>query len=220
MSNPSRPPWTPEQLRMLRARYPNTRTEDLARDIGRSTQSCYIKARALGIKKSADYLAGPDACRLRRDTNPGIQTRFHKGQQPWNKGSHYVAGGRSAETRFRPGSTPANRLPVGHIRLNSEGYLDIKVAEGRRQWVPLHRWNWLQAHGSLPGPDLVVIFRDGDRMNCDIGNLALITRRDNMARNTVHQLPKEVAELVQLRGALLRKIRNAEKHQSQETPAS
>ena len=206
--------WTKQQLAKLIARYANERTEDLARDIGRTMQSCYTKARAIGLKKSPDYLAVPDAGRLHPGT--GIQTRFSKGQEPWNKGTHYVAGGRSKETRFKKGSTPANRLPVGYIRLNSEGYLDIKTAPGPRKWVALHRWNWVQATGELPPRGMVLIFKDGNRMNCDISNLECITLRQNMARNTVHQLPREVAELVQLRGALLRKIRNAERTHHQE----
>lgn len=215
-----RSPWTAAQIAALRTRYPDTRTEDLAREIGRSTQSCYVKARSLGIKKSADYLAGPDACRLRREDAAGLQTRFRKGQTPWNKGTHFVAGGRSPLTRFKPGSVPPNRLPVGHVRVNSEGYLDIKIAPGPRQWVSLSRWNWQQAHGSPPPPGTVLIFKDGDRTNCDISNLEPITRTQNMARNTVHQLPKEVAELVLLRGALLRKINRIERARAtQEAPA-
>jgi hypothetical protein len=39
-----------------------------------------------------------------------------------------------------------------------------------------------------------------------LDRLELLTMRENMARNTVHNLPPEVASLVQLRGALVRRI--------------
>ncbi len=43
-----------------------------------------------------------------------------------------------------------------------------------------------------------------DRLEC-------ITRRENMARNTVHNLPKELARLVQLQGAVKRQINKRSK---------
>lgn len=55
-----------------------------------------------------------------------------------------------------------------------------------------------------------LVFRDGNKANLDINNLELITRRELMARNTVHRLPKDVALAVQMLGALRRQINNRE----------
>lgn len=44
--------------------------------------------------------------------------------------------------------------------------------------------------------------------------LELVTRAENMARNTLHRYPKEVAQLIQLRGALNRKINARTKDRS------
>lgn len=49
-------------------------------------------------------------------------------------------------------------------------------------------------------PEMVTV----DRLEC-------ITRSENMLRNTYHRYGKEVAQLIQLRGVITRKIREKEK---------
>ena len=49
--------------------------------------------------------------------------------------------------------------------------------------------------------------RRDHRLDVRLDNLECITRRENMARNTVHNLPKPLAETIQLLGALNRQIR-------------
>lgn len=196
--------WTADQLATVRARYANEPTERVASDLGRTVGQVYQKAAALGIKKSPEYVATTAACRLTGES--GKPSRFQPGFTPWNKGIKFESGGRSHEARFKPGTVPPNRLPVGHIRINPDGYQEIKSAPGMRQWVSLHRWNWKQAHGGYPPKGMALIFRDGDQMNCDIENLECITRAELMGRNAVHNLPKELALVCQLKGALNRQI--------------
>ncbi len=198
--------WLPEELQILRDRYPNQKTKFLADALGKTESQTYQKAAALGLKKSPEYLASPDACRLRRGDNVGAAHRFKPGQTTWNKGTHFAAGGRSLETRFKPGSTPANVQPVGHIRINGEGYQDIKTAPGPRNWVPLHHWNWKQEHGEYPPKGMALAFKDGNRMNCAVENLELLSRSELMSRNTRHRFPKEIADVIALRAAVTRQI--------------
>ena len=110
--------------------------------------------------------------------NNKIQTgrtgQFRKGQPTWNKGKHYCAGGRSAETRFKKGNIPKQWRPLGSERVNKDGYIEIKVKEPRT-WMLKHRYIWQQHHGEIPQGSMVV-FKDGNRMNTDISNLLLITR--------------------------------------------
>lgn len=63
--------WTETQLRELRKRYPHEPTAPLARDLGHSVSSTYQRAIKLGLRKSAEYLASPSACRLRRGDGVG-----------------------------------------------------------------------------------------------------------------------------------------------------
>lgn len=177
----------------------------IAADLQLTVDQVHHKATRMGLKKTPEYLSSPDACRLRRGDKMGEAFRYQPGLRPWNKGMKGLdIGGKT--TRFQPGSTPANYRSVGTIRRNSDGMLDIKVADGMRQWVALHRWVWKLAHGSLPARDMALAFRDGDTDNCLLQNLELITRRELMQRNSMHNLPKPLAELVQLRGVLNRKI--------------
>lgn len=219
-------PWTSVADQMMREFYPIMPTEALAKVIGRPARSLYMRAQSLGLRKTPEYLAGPFSCRLRRGTNPGIAFRFKPGQQPWNKGRHYVAGGRSAETRFKRGQLNGRAAqlvaPVGSYRVTSDGYLDRKVCTqsgpNTLRWKPVHRLVWIEANGPIPAGH-VVVFKPGrrttelDRITPDA--LELVRRDELMRRNSVHtRMPPELARLVQLRGALNRKINRIERKQA------
>lgn len=70
---------------------------------------------------------------------------------------------------------------------------------------------WEAEHGPLPAGKFVV-FADRNQKNFDPSNLVAVTRSENMRRNTYHRYPKEVARLIQLRGALNRQIHKRERH--------
>ena len=203
--------WSAEDDARMRELYPDTPTKDLALTLKRTREAVYARADTLGLRKSAAYLASADACRLRRGDNVGAACRFLPGIVPWNKGTHYTAGGRSAETRFKAGHKPQTWVPIGTVVTDADGYQKRKVrddappGQGRFNWVFLHRELWEQHHGPIPRGHAVV-FRNGDKRDLRIENLELLTRRALMQRNTVHNLPAPLPELIQLRGALVRKI--------------
>jgi hypothetical protein len=107
--------------------------------------------------------------------------RFKKGQKSWNEGTHYKAGGRSAETRFVPGQAPPNVLPpfttIQRADKKGKAFMMIKVPG--IGMVFLNRWTWEQAHGQIPPPKMLVCHLDGNPLNCDITNLVLRTRAEN-----------------------------------------
>lgn len=59
------------ELDVLRTLYPKISTKHLARSLGRTESAIYGKAAGMGLRKSAEYLASADACRLRRGDNVG-----------------------------------------------------------------------------------------------------------------------------------------------------
>lgn len=228
--NRPRQRWTPEHDAIMRQRYPHEHTEAIAADLGRPLTSTYQRAYALGLTKSAAYLASPAARRLRPNTpNAGWAHRFPKGHVPANKGLRRPGWGpgRMKEHQFKPGCRQGiaakNWCPVGTIRADAEGYTRIKVREATKGeahgfgnvkvWPLFNRHVWEQAHGPIPAGHAIA-FKDGDKTNCALDNLELVSRAEMMKRNSVHNLPKPVAQAIQLLGALNRQIRRRTNHAS------
>ena len=161
----------------------------------------------MGLHKSAAYLASPAACRLRRGDNIGALHRFKIGHIPVNKGQKgWQAGGRSRETQFKKGHLPKNYALVSAERLSKDGYRQRKITDTGyppRDWKSLHVMLWEEHHGPVPAGHNVM-FRDGDKVNITIENLALISRADNMRRNTIHRYPHEVKQVIRLANKLTR----------------
>jgi hypothetical protein len=65
---------------------------------------------------------------------------------------------------------------------------------------------WTAANGAIPRGHTLT-FQNGDKTDVRLDNLELIPRRALMARNSIHNLPKPLADTVQLLGALNRQIR-------------
>lgn len=209
-----RRPWSLADIRELRALYPDTETSALVRMLKRSIPAIYGMAGKLGLVKSAAYMASPAAYRFRRGTHPGLATQFRPGHVPANKGLRRPgwAPGRMAQTQFKKGDWPRNKDPeyyvLGALRINSDGYIDMRVSfdAGAKGWRALHRILWEDAHGPVPHGHIVV-FRNRDKLDVELGNLELITYAENMRRNTVHNLPRPLKETIHALGQLKRRIR-------------
>lgn len=187
-------PWNEAEDAALRQMYEIMPSPAVAVALGRSKASIKNMVNKLGIKKGH---------------NSG---GFPLGNVPWNKGTHFTAGGRSAETRFRKGQLSGRALllkqPVGALRINVDGYLERKINDDLpfiRRWRAEHLVLWEAVNGPLPD-GYAVVFRDGDKTNIALENLECITRAELMRRNSHHNHGPEIAALVQLRGALSRQI--------------
>lgn len=208
--------WQPTgaDITMVQRHFSTTRTADLAAALGVAYHQVAKLAERLGLRKSQEWLNGPDSGRT--DGKRGLGTRFQKGKPGWNKGLR-LGSDWSKATQFKPGQKPVNYAPPGSLRVATGGYLQIKLHDTGyppHDWVAYHRHLWEEAHGPVPAGHLVV-FRDGkrrtDREQITLDVLECVSREEHMRRNTVHQYGPEVAGLVQLRGALTRAIRRKEK---------
>jgi hypothetical protein len=214
---PPRRFWAEDEIATLKSRYPRERTEDLAAVLGRPVKSVYAKANELGLNKSSEFLASPASGRT--TGRQGGATRFPKGHQPWNKGSHFVAGGRSAETRFTKGQQPHNTQPIGSYRMDKDGTLQRKISNDKgsnsKRWRGVHELVWIAANGPVP-PKHIVVFKPGMRTNVleeiTADKVECISFAENMKRNTRHNLPKEVNQVIQLRAVLTRHINKRSKN--------
>lgn len=219
-ARPERRFWTGNEKADVRRLYAQTATAEIAEKLSRTPGQVHRMAAKLGLKKSREFLAALGKKKLLK---AGAPHRFKAGFVPWNRGMHHPKGwapGRMAETQFkkgqRCGQAALNWKPVGTISIDAEGFRRIKVREAlpgeacgfgnSAAWPLLHRWTWQQAHGPVP-PGYKIAFLDGDRGNCDLKNLEPISEADLMRRNSVHNLPKELADAIQLAGALKRRLR-------------
>lgn len=113
-----------------------------------------------------------------RKLSSGLTGRFEKGSVPANKGTKglYNVGGN--RTSFKKGQRPQNYKPVGHERIDRDGYILIKVQDDgpwHKRWRLKHCVLWENVHGPIPKGHCL-LFLDGDRLNVTLDNLQLITR--------------------------------------------
>lgn len=121
---------------------------------------------------------------------------FQKGRVPHNKGKKMTEEvyEKAKHTMFKKGQLPQNYRPVGSERINVDGYKEIKV-EDPRKWKLKHVFVWEQHNGKVPKGH-VVIFLDGNTLNTDISNLALISRNEllTLNRNNLHGKSQEITK--------------------------
>ena len=193
---------------IIRERYPFEPTKKIADDLGVSESIVYNRAFAMGIKKDPVYLR---STQFPVGYLGGKATQFQKGQAPPNKGQKMSKDvyQKVAKTMFKKGNKPMNTQPIGtiHQRRDTGGkmYLYIKLADSK--WEQLNRYTWEQHNGPIP-KGMVVVYKDGNYLNNDIANLLMITKKENMARNTIQRLPKELQQVMRLKCKLIKKINN------------
>ena len=185
--------------------YPHHSTKYIAELLGVSISKVYNTAWAAKVKKSAEYMLTPESGRI---IEPSVANQFKPGHTPHNKGKQISAEiyEKVAPTMFKRGNKPHNTKPNGTINIRADKtgrfYQYIKIKDC--QWELLQRHVWTQANGEIPAGS-VVIFLDGNYLNCDISNLQVISRRENMARNTIQRYPAELQEVMKLTCKLKRK---------------
>jgi hypothetical protein len=181
----------------------------------RTISSVYAMAKILALKKNEQYLNSEHSGRLMAKDTRGLPTRFPKGHVPSNRGKkwwQYLSLEQyhnQLKTSFRKGRVPLNHKPVGSTRINIYGYIEKKTAEPNK-WELLHRLVWKEHQGDIPA-GMNVQFRDGNSQNCDISNLYLASRRENMAQNTIHQYPEDIKSAFWALGKLKREIEYGKK---------
>ena len=206
--------WTQYEEETLIRLYedPKVFPKDIAKMLGRALQQVYNKARAMGLKAPMERIRM--AGKIGMQHPKSIATRFHKGHIPTNKGKKVSPEmyERMRATMFKKGRINENKREVGSERVNVYGYIEIKVAEPNR-WRLKHRIIWEQVYGEIP-KGYNVQFKNHNRQDCRIENLYLICRADQIAKENSYwaKYPKEIQELIHLKGIVNRAIHKAEKN--------
>lgn len=207
-----RTPWTDADDAVMRKLFPTTVTRQLAEQLGRRVETVSQRAKKLGLKKTPEHIATHGGWLTGEQ---GEKTRFQPGLKPWNtgnKGIHW-----SPKSEFKKGNRPANWMPLGTVKLNSDGVLVRKVREGNNgglNWEAEHRCVWRDAHGPIPKGHCVVFkagafTTDPEKITLDV--LELITRGEMAARHIYWRTNPEMARLYSLKGHINKQVNRIKK---------
>lgn len=184
--------WTDAERAVIKELYESTPTKYIAQQLNRSDKAVYQQAKMMGIKKNEAFYNNPELSgRLTALAAKGYNLRFKKGNTPPNKGkkqTEYMSAAsieKTAATRFKKGQIPHNAKPANgaiSIRKDNKGisYQYIRVELGK--WELLQRVIYEQHFGKIP-QGMIVIFKDGNTLNCEPTNLEAITRAQHLERN-------------------------------------
>ncbi|MEZ6854167.1 HNH endonuclease signature motif containing protein [Halodesulfovibrio aestuarii] len=154
----------------------------------------------------------------RNKIRSGRTGQFPKGHVPW---SASVAGKgilKANKTSFKKGNVPANVRPMHAERINKDGFIEIKIDEPNpftghdTRFKCKHVWLWEQAYGAVPKGQCIR-FKDGDKMNCVLGNLEMVNQQENLQLNRMghNSLPEELKPSSMAIAKLTVKTREREK---------
>lgn len=200
---------TPEQIQIIISRYPNELSSDLANELGVTISQVYHCAHSNKVFKSDKFKSDLVSGRFNL-ISAGMQFRFKPGQISHNKGSKMPIHIREKckHTFFQAGHKPKNTKESGLINIrNCKGinYKWIKIEDS--YWKLLHRHVWEQKFGEIP-KDVIISFVDGDSLNCELSNLFMISKAENLQRNRElsAKYPPELKEVIKLSKKLKKTI--------------
>lgn len=158
-----------ERIDFIKRNFDRMPVKQICRQVGKSRAYVMNRFRDLG-------LVVPDEVKAKFKEN----SLYKKGNVPVRT----FSGLEGIATRFNKGNIPGNTLYDGAItkRADKRGveYYFVRVSMG--VWEPLHRYVWKQHHGEILA-GMVIIFVNGDTMDCSIENLKMISKRENRKRN-------------------------------------
>lgn len=125
--------------------------------------------------------------------NSEVTGFFPKGHVPANKGMKGITYEGMKATQFKKGNKPANWVPIGTERISKDGYVEIKIADGKlnKNWRAKHIVIWENANGPVPKGH-AVIFGDGNNRNFDLKNLILVSRKQLVRLNQNHLIQNDI----------------------------
>lgn len=197
--------WSEHERKVMREKFADNYTETICHMLNRSYRSVCSQATLLGLKKSKAFMKMELERQADRLRIVGVQSRYHKGREPENKGKPMPKEvyEKVKRTMFKKGNKPHNTNYDGHERISKDGYVEVRIRLGK--YVLKHRHIWEQANGKVPKGHIVV-FKDRNPNNIVLENLELISREENMQRNTIHRFPAELKSTIRLVNKLKRTI--------------
>ena len=189
--------WTESEIEELKKLYPNNYSVDIAKHFGVDVRKVYSIAFRLRLKKSTEFLKAELARQAFRIKEEGKKFHFKPGHITHNKGQKMSEDvyKKCSATMFKKNNEPHNTKYDGYERTTVDGYIEVRIKKG--VFKLKHRVIYKQHHGEIP-KNMYVVFKDNNKLNFDIDNLELISKKEHMERNTFHRFPKELKQLIYL----------------------
>ena len=197
--------WTELEINEIAKLYPNNYTIDIAKKFNVDVRKIYYIANLKGFIKSVEFLKIEMARQAERIKVAGSIYRYKPGSISHNKGKKMPSDiyDKCSKTMFKKGSIPHNTKFDGYERTTVDGYIEVRIKQGKFKLK--HRLVYEAAHGLIP-KNMYVIFKDKNKLNFDIENLELVTRKQHMIRNSIQRFPKELKEIMFINSKLKCKI--------------
>lgn len=176
----------------------------------------YRIAEILGIKKPLEAISQRAKENYKMSEKWLKPYQFKKGLRVWNAGTKGLTS--ENKTSFKKGQLPHNTKYDGciNIRRHDESglpYYYIRVANGK--WMLLHRFIWEDYWEEKLESTTVVRFKDGNTLNIDPENLLAVSREKHMLMNSFLNLPKDLIEVIRVKGRIKRKITTINRKKAQ-----
>lgn len=208
--------WTKEETEALIRLYPTHFAREIAVILGKTKSSVYGQVYRLGLKSPQEKIRR--AGMITASSPRFVAAQFKKGQTSYNKGKKMPPEvyAKVQPTMFKKGQVAHNHKPVGSERVNTDGYVEVKVAEPST-WRPKHRIIWEQAHGQIPKGHKVQ-FVNGNPLDCRLENLYLISNAEQMRTQNsfLAKYPKPLQDVIRLKGCINRQIHQREKQNGEQ----
>jgi len=207
--------FTPFEDQFIRDTYLFFTLNELSRLLGRAIGSIHGRINTLGLIIPDEIKKERHAKGIMAGLQGGVRFRFPKGHVPANKGKKMSSEAKRKiqHTFFTKGHKPKNTLYDNAITIRKDTrgipQKHIRLSDG--VWEYLSRHTYRRHHGSIT-PGMVVAFRDQNTMNCEVDNLYLLSRKDNMLRNSIARYPDDLKSVMFTISKLTKQIkRYAEK---------
>lgn len=205
-----RKPYTKKEHDYIIANIEHMNIKNIAKELGRGVSRIYNEIHTLGLTEIIEQKKA--------------KSQFQKGLIPPNKGKKMEEFMTPEQIKifksnqFKKNSIPHNALEdytEVERQDNRTGrvYILVKVP-GKRKLQFKHRHIWEQHHKKKIPAKYHISFIDNDTTNFEITNLECISNKENMSRNTLHQYPQELKELLYLKGAVTRQINKHKKNEN------
>lgn len=193
-------PYTKKEKQFIIDNISTMSIKDIASNLKRCNAKIRDEIKELGLQYIVDQKA--------------IESRFKKGHIPPNTGKKledFMSPENLAKfkaNQFKKDSIPHNAKKdfeeVKRYGKNGKVYILIKVP-GQRKLILKNRFVWQQHFGAIPEGHNI-IFRDGNTENFDIDNLECISNLDLMKKNSLHNYPQDIKDILFLKSAITRQI--------------